>query len=83
MENIPRNIIELDPASDNQDFYILGPAPKKQKPPFIFTPSQTETTVRPNTFTAQDAGIYFGSILESFLFFKTPRYYITTFRKRS
>ena len=26
-ENNPRNIIELDPDSDDQDFYILGPDP--------------------------------------------------------
>ena len=24
----------------------------------MFTPSQIKTTIRPNTFTAQDAGIY-------------------------
>ena len=29
----PRNIIELDPDSDDQDFYILGPEPIKRKPP--------------------------------------------------
>ena len=37
--NIPRNIIELDPDSDDQDCYILGPEPIK-KPPLMFTPSQ-------------------------------------------
>ena len=26
-DNNPRNIIELDPDSDDQDFYILGPEP--------------------------------------------------------
>ena len=36
----PRNIIELDPDSDDQDFYILGPEPIKRKPPLMFTPSQ-------------------------------------------
>ena len=55
-DNNPRNIIELDPDSDGQDFYILGPEPNKRKPPLMFTPSQMKTTIRPNTFTAQDGG---------------------------
>ena len=46
-----------DPDSDDQGFYILGPKPFKRKPPLMFTPSQIKTTIRPNTFTAQDAGI--------------------------
>ena len=54
----PRNIFELDSDSDDQDFYILGPEPIKRKQPLLFTPSQNKTTIRPNTFTAQDAGIY-------------------------
>ena len=57
-DNNPRNIIELDPDSDDQDFYILAPESIKHKPPLMFTPSQIKTTIRPNTFTAQDAGIY-------------------------
>ena len=57
-DNYPRNIIELDPDSDDQDFYILGPEPIKHKPRLMFTPSQIKTTIPPNTFTAQDAGIY-------------------------
>ena len=62
----PRNIIELDPVSDDQDFYILGPEPIKRKPPLMFKPSQTETTIRPNTFTAQDAGIFSNAELDQF-----------------
>ena len=42
----PRNIIELDPDSDDQDFYFLGLEPIKRKPPIIFTPSQFKTTKR-------------------------------------
>ena len=38
--NNPRNIIELDPDSDDQGFYILGPEPIRRKPPLMFTPSQ-------------------------------------------
>ena len=29
-DNNPRNIIELDPDSNDQDFYILGPEPIKR-----------------------------------------------------
>ena len=32
----------------------------------MFTPSQIKTTIRPNTFTAQDAGIYSNAELEQF-----------------
>ena len=60
----PRNIIELDPDSNDQDFYILGPEPIKRKPPSMFTPSQIKTTIGPNTFTAQDAGIYSNAELD-------------------
>ena len=38
-DNFPRNIFELDPDSDDQDFYILGPEPIERKP-LMFTPSQ-------------------------------------------
>ena len=65
-DNNPNNIIELDPDSDDQDFYILGPEPIKRKPPLMFTPSQIKTTIRPNTFTAQDAGIYSNAELNQF-----------------
>ena len=71
--NNPRNIIELDPESDDQDFYFLGPELNKRKPPLMFTTSQIQTTIRPNTFTAQDAGIYSKAepILEPNFIFKT------------
>ena len=61
---IQKNIIELGPDSDDQDFYILGPEPIKRKPPLTFTPSQIKTTIRYNTFTAQDAGIYSNAELD-------------------
>ena len=41
-DNNPRNIIELDPGSDDQDFYILGPEPIKRKPTLMFTPKMLE-----------------------------------------
>ena len=56
-ENNPRNIIELDPDSDDQQFYIFGPEPIRRKPPLMLTPSQNTTTIRPKIFTAQDAGM--------------------------
>ena len=65
-ENNPKNIIELDPDSNDQYFYILGPEPFKRKPPLMFTLSQNETTISPNTFTAQDAGIYSNAELDQF-----------------
>ena len=65
-DNNPRNINELDPDSEDQDFHILGPEPIKRKP------SQIKTTIRPNTFTAQDAGRYsnteLGHFWNTFLF---------------
>ena len=65
-DNNPKNIIELDPDSDEEDFYIFTPEPNKRKPPLMFTPSQIRTTIRPNTFTAQDAGIYSNADLNQF-----------------
>ena len=32
----------------------------------MFIPSQSKTTIRPNTFTAQDAGIYSNAKLDQF-----------------
>ena len=61
---IPKNIIELDPDPEDQDFYILGPEPIKRKPPLKITPSQIKTTIRQNT--PQDAGIYSNAELGQF-----------------
>ena len=33
-DNNPRNIIELEPNFDDQDFHILGPEPLKRKPQY-------------------------------------------------
>ena len=65
-DNNPRNIIELDPDSDDQSFYFLGPEPIKRKLPLMFTPSQIKTTIRPKPLTAQDAGIYSNAELDQF-----------------
>ena len=32
----------------------------------MFTPSQIKSTIRPNTFTAQDVGIYFNAEFDQF-----------------
>ena len=55
---IPRGIIELDPDADDQDFNSLLPEPIKRRTSLMFTSSQRKTTIQPNTFTAQDVGIY-------------------------
>ena len=65
-DNNPRNIIELDPDSDDQDFYFLGPDSIKRNTPLMFTPSQFKTPIRPNTFTAQDFGILSNAELDQF-----------------
>ena len=65
-DNFPRNFIELDLDSDDQDFYFLGPEHIKRKPPLMFTSAQFKTTIRLNTFTAQDAGISSNAELDQF-----------------
>ena len=57
---------DINPDSDDQDFYILGPEHNKRKPPLMLTPSQIKTTIRRNTFTAQDAGVYSIAELDQF-----------------
>ena len=64
--NNPQNIIELDPDADDTDFYVLTPDPLKREAPQMFKPTQIKTTITPNTFTAQDAGIYSNAELDQF-----------------
>ena len=64
--NNPQNIIELDPDSNDGDFYVLTPEPLKREAPQMFKPTQIKTTITPNTFTAQDAGIYSNAELDQF-----------------
>ena len=56
--NNPQNIIELDPDTDDGDFYVLTPDPLKREAPQLFKPTQIKTTITPNTFTDQDVGVY-------------------------
>ena len=65
-DNNPRNIIELDPDTGSQEFYSLRPERIKRKPPLMFTPNQFKITIRPTTFTAQDAGMYSNAELDQF-----------------
>ena len=55
-ENNPQNITALDPDTDQ--YYFLTPKPINRDPPLLFEPRQIQTSISPNTFTAQDAGIY-------------------------
>ena len=57
----PQNIIELDPDTDDGDFYVLTPDPLKREAPQMF-----KHNITPNTFTAQDAGIYSNAELDHF-----------------
>ena len=54
----PQNIFELDPDTGDGDFFVLTPDPLKKEAPQMFKLTQFKTTITPNTFTAQDAGIY-------------------------
>ena len=53
-ENNPQNVISLDPDTDQ--YYVLTPQPIKKDPPLLLEPTQIQTAISPNTFTAQDAG---------------------------
>ena len=55
-ENKAQNVISLDP--DTNQYYVLTLQPIKKDPPLLFEPTQIQTAISPNTFTAQDAGIY-------------------------
>ena len=64
--NNPQNTIELDPNTDDGDFYVLTPDPLKREAPQMFKPTQIKTTITPNTFTAQVDGIYSNAELDQF-----------------
>ena len=64
--NNPQINIESHPDADDGDFYVLTPDPLKKELPQMFTPTQIKTTKTPNTFTAQDAGIYSNAELDQF-----------------
>ena len=54
--NNTQNIIEFDPETGDGGFYVLTPDPLKREASQMFEPTQTKTTITPNTFTAQVAG---------------------------
>ena len=64
--NNPQNNIELDPDTDDGDFYVLTADQHKRQAPQKIKPTQIKTTITPNTFTAQDAGIYSNAELDQF-----------------
>ena len=61
-ENNPQNVIALDPDTDRYYVHNL----LKKDPPQLFEPTQIQTAVSPNTFTARDAGIYSHKELKNF-----------------
>ena len=63
-ENNPQNVVSLDPDTDH--YYVLTPQPIKKDPALLFEPTQVQTAISPNTFTAQDAGIYSQKELKHF-----------------
>ena len=44
----------------------MTPQPKNKDPPKLFEPTQIQTAISSNTFTAQDAGIYSQKELKHF-----------------
>ena len=62
-ENNPQNVISLDPDADQ--YYVLT-QPIKKDPPLFFEPTEVQAAISPNTFTAQDAGIYSQKELKHF-----------------
>ena len=46
---------------------MLTQDPLKREAPQMFKPTQIKTTITPNTFTAQDAGIFSNADLDQFL----------------
>ena len=63
-ENNPQNVLSLGPDIDQ--YYVLTTQPIKKEPPVLFEPTQDQTAISPNTFTAQDAGIYSQKDLKHF-----------------
>ena len=45
---------------------MLTPEPLKREAPQVFKPTQIKTTITPNNFTAQDAGIFSNAELDKF-----------------
>ena len=64
--NNPQNIIELDPDTDDGDFYVLTSDQLKKEAPQMFQPTQIKTTITTNTLTAQEAGVYSNAEIDQF-----------------
>ena len=63
-EIIPENVITLDIDSDEQ--YVLTPKLILPATPSLFDPKQIQSAKIPNTFNAQQAGIYSKADLKNF-----------------
>ena len=63
-ENNSQNVISFDP--DTYQYNVLTPQPFNKDPPLLFDPTQVQTAISPNNFTAQDAGIYSQKELKQF-----------------
>merc|ERR1712122_246316 len=61
----PQIPIALDPDTDNY-YHYLTPRPIKCEAPLLLVPRQIQTSISPNTFTAQKAGIYSQQELKHF-----------------
>ena len=53
-------------SPDTDQYYVLTPQPLKKDPPLLYEPTQVQTAISPNTFTAQDAGIHSQKELKHF-----------------
>ena len=80
-ENNPQNVFAIDP--DAYQNYVTSPQPIKKEPLLLFEPTQFQTAISSNTFTAQSASIYSQKELNHFwnrVLFTTVGLQITTTR---
>ena len=61
--NNPQNVIVLDRTLIN---ICINSTTLKTDPPQLFEPTQVQTAISPNAFTAQDASMYSQKELERF-----------------
>ena len=63
-QNNTQNVTALD--TDIDQYYVLTPQLIKSDPLQLFEPTQDQTAFSPNTFIAQDAGLYSQKLPELF-----------------
>ena len=64
MKIIRKTFFSLEP--DTNQYCFLIPLPIKKDPLLLSEPTQVQTAISPNTFTAGDAGIYSRKELKQF-----------------